>query len=131
MAQISKYFTRSEFECPDCKVCNVNQKLLNKLDLLRISFGRPLNVTSGCRCYAHNLAVGGASDSLHITTITEQCGAADIAINDGPDKYRLLEIAIALPFLGIGIGKGFVHFDIRDQRALWTYPQVSSKLKGT
>lgn len=65
-----QYFTRSEFGCK-CGKCGgfpaEPEPLLLKLaDRTRQHFGKPMVVSSGVRCSAHNAAVGGVSNSRHL-----------------------------------------------------------------
>lgn len=61
-----KYFKKSEFACKDgCGFDNINLKLVKILDQMREHYGRPIIITSGCRCRKHNLEVGGVQGSRH------------------------------------------------------------------
>lgn len=69
----SKYFKKEEFKCK-CggKYCNgypvgVAKSLVDNMNLLRHYFGQSITITSGIRCQKHNAAVGGASNSAHLT----------------------------------------------------------------
>ena len=66
-----QYFTRSEFGCK-CGKCGgfpaePEQKLLVLADRVRSQFGNAVLVSSGIRCPSHNAAVGGVSNSRHLT----------------------------------------------------------------
>ena len=66
MAQLSQYFKRSEFACKcGCGFDTVDSILLETLEAVRLHFKVPVTITSGCRCLAHNAAVGGAKASQH------------------------------------------------------------------
>lgn len=69
----------------------------NVLDPLREAYGKPIVVTSGYRCLALNKAVGGASNSQHMTG-----QAADIrTIEDTKaENKKLFDLAqkLKLPF---------------------------------
>ena len=41
--------------------------LVRKADALRAHLGVPIHVSSGVRCKSHNAAVGGVSNSRHLT----------------------------------------------------------------
>lgn len=69
----SKYFRKEEFKCK-CggKYCNgypvgIAKSLVDNMNLLRQIYGKSITVTSGIRCKQHNAAVGGASNSAHLT----------------------------------------------------------------
>jgi Peptidase M15 len=85
--------------------------LAAELDLIRDAWGEPIGVTSWYRPYAINLAVGGVSNSQHITG-----GAADIyPINGGEQEFEdWLDVdwGGALGY-GQAAGRGFTHVDIR------------------
>lgn len=66
-----KYFKRSEFACP-CGKCGgfpaePEEKLVKAADKVRDYFGNPMTISSGVRCTARNAAVGGVSNSRHLS----------------------------------------------------------------
>ena len=66
-----QYFTRSEFACR-CGKCGgfpaePEDKLLMLAERVREHFGSAVLVSSGVRCQSHNAAVGGVSNSRHLT----------------------------------------------------------------
>lgn len=80
-----KYFKKEEFNCKcGCGLNNIDLRLVKILDEIREHFGKPMTVTSGCRCATYNKKVGRISNSKHI-----QCKAADIWISGIP-KSQLL-----------------------------------------
>lgn len=81
MGDLSKNFSRKEFECPCCKKYVPNVKLIETLQTIRDAAGRAVSVISGTRCAAHNKAVGSAlSMSPHM-----KGEAADITISGWKD----------------------------------------------
>ncbi|WP_423245034.1 YcbK family protein [Eubacterium maltosivorans] len=64
------HFAMAEYQC-DCTgycdgwPCAMAPELLEKIEALRCSFGRPVIITSGVRCAARNEEVGGVSWSFH------------------------------------------------------------------
>lgn len=128
---LSEHFTAKEFQCQcPCKILNVDQALINKLELLRYFYNdyrksakeKPLNITSGCRCPDHNKEVGGKPDSQHITTSKRKCLAADIKCSSDRERFILIGCAYKAGFTGIGVRDDIVHVDLKigDPR-LWTY----------
>ncbi len=114
--QLSENFNLREFECHCCGMVKVEPLLVERLQKLRDAIGRPLHITSGFRCPAHNDAVGGASLSQHLYG-----KAADISISNLPlTPVQLAQIAEAVGFDGIGIYPNFVHIDIRGRKARWS-----------
>ena len=108
--QVTENFKLSEFACK-CGNCEnlINVGFIQALQKLRDEYGKPLTITSGYRCPAHNAVVGGAKHSYHMKGL-----AADIAVTGASERYQIVKRAIELGvFGGIGISSGFVHLDIR------------------
>lgn len=92
--------------------------------MLRVVFDAPLVVSSGARCAAHNKAVSTTGpDGPHTVA------AVDFRIH-GPEAFRLVKLALAQGFTGIGIQqkgpreKRFIHLDDRRRHpgpAVWSY----------
>jgi uncharacterized protein YcbK (DUF882 family) len=114
MDQLHKYFSREEFACQcGCGYDTVDVVLLEALVAVREHFGSPVRVTSGCRCGAHNKAVGGAEKSQH-----KKGRAADIQVS-GVSPMKVADYAESL---GMSVGRydSFTHIDSRTYpRALW------------
>lgn len=115
MGDLSKNFSRHEFECPCCKVNVVDYELLNALEAVRAHFGESVAVTSGYRCDTHNKKVGGGKHSQHLLG-----KAADIKVRNVPidavvsflnDKYA--------DKFGIGVYTSWTHIDVRQKLARW------------
>ena len=123
--QLTKNFKSREFDCkdgtkvPEKYMANL-KKLANNLQVLRDYLGVSVSVTgSGYRTPSHNKKVGGATNSQHLTA-----SGADInAKGYMPKKLaEVIEKLIAEGKMkqgGIGIYKGFVHYDIRGTKARW------------
>jgi uncharacterized protein YcbK (DUF882 family) len=123
--QLTKNFSLSEFDCKDGTKVPANlipnvQKLANNLQVLRDYLKVPVRITgSGYRTPSHNKKVGGAKNSQHLTA-----SASDI----NADGFTPVQLAKVIEKLiaegkmnegGIGIYKGFVHYDIRGTKARW------------
>lgn len=69
---MSANFSFVEFRCKcggrfsACKRIWMTRRQVRALEVYRRRTGRPLRPVSGCRCYGHNRAVGGASRSQHL-----------------------------------------------------------------
>ena len=117
MGDISPNFSRHEFACKDgCNFAACDIELIDILENTRLHFGgKPLRITSGCRCAYHNGQVGGERRSYHLLGL-----AADFTIDDiSPGKiYNYLEIRYHAQY-GIGIYPDWVHFDIRKFYSRW------------
>lgn len=108
------HFSRSEFTCRcGCGFDTVDYELGKLLDAIRAHFDQPVTVTSGCRCEAHNRAVGGSSNSQHLYG-----RAADIVVRDTPAEIvQVLAEEMGVP--GLGRYQDFTHVDTRTGRARW------------
>lgn len=147
MTLLSPHFADHELAC-NCGcgfgICagDYAPGFLDFLETLRIILDRPVNPTSGARCYAHNRAVGGVPLSAHT-----RGAAADIAAMNGYDRHTLI-VAYVLAHLvrigrielddaiysaadlagrsgGVGIAKNFIHVDIDahlPRPSSWGYP---------
>lgn len=99
---------------------------MKELDDLRHRYGKPLVVSSGYRCPDHNVKVSSTGRTGPHTT----GHAADLLVDRG-DAFRLLKIALAMRFTGIGFqqkGVGrFIHLDDlpnligQPRPTIWTY----------
>lgn len=123
--QLTKNFTRQEFDCKDGtivpdKYLENCRKVAKNLQVLRDTLKVPITITgSGYRTPSHNAKVGGAKNSQHL-----YCNAADINAKGYTPKKLASEIEklIASGKMeqgGIGIYKGFVHYDRRGTKARW------------
>lgn len=110
----SLYFSRSEFACKcGCGFDTVDAGLLSALDAIRAHFDRPVRVTSGCRCDAHNRAVGGSEGSQH-----KLGRAADIVVDSVPPEL-VAELADQMGLGGVGRYSHFTHIDTRAGVSRW------------
>lgn len=85
----------------------VNYLIDKVLDPLREWYGRPIYINSGYRCEELNKAVGGVSNSFHLTGC-----AADIDVHDHVENEKLFQyIKENLPFTELGWegGGAWVH----------------------
>ena len=115
MPKISKNFSREEFACKcGCGMDTVDAHLITVLEDVRTYFNKPVTVTSGNRCVAHNRLVGGENFSKHLIS-----RAADIKVKDvhPEDVYTYLDMKY--DDLGLGLYSGWVHVDSREQKARW------------
>ena len=124
MIDWSKYqnFTKREFDCSHCGKNEMQPDFLQKLQALRSVYGKPMRVTSGYRCPEHPIEAKKAKPGAHASGC-----ACDIGI-DGADAHRLLKLAFAAGFTGIGVqqkGSGrFIHLDTLEgglRPNVWSY----------
>jgi len=93
----------------------VDKELLGVLEDLRWHFNEPVKITSGCRCEAHNKAVGGAPESQHV-----KAKAADIRVSQHtPVEVHEYLVKRYPNQYGIGLYDNWVHIDVRPVKARW------------
>ena len=91
--------------------------ILEKLELLREMWGKPLVPTSGRRCeYQNKRTRGAAPNSQHLLG-----NACDFFMEDLKEVKALMEIAEKVGFKGIGYGRRLIHVDDRKKYARWLY----------
>lgn len=116
MGDISPNFSRREFACHcGCGFDAVDTELIEVLEGVRQHFSASMKITSGCRCYKHNAKVGGSPKSQHVFA-----KAADISVAGirPADVAAYLEKNYPSKY-GIGRYNGWVHIDVRAQKARW------------
>lgn len=123
------HFSNAELTCHcGCGRQEMVPAFLDKLEILRIAFGKPMPVTSGFRCQNYNQQASS----------TGLCGphttgkAVDIQVF-GADAHRLLTLALEHGFTGVGLKQAgahrsrFLHLDAiepspgRPRPTVWTY----------
>lgn len=123
--KLTKNFNLAEFHCKDGtpvpeKYYDNVKELAKNLQVLRDEIGEPLYVSgSGYRTPSHNKKVGGAPQSQHLTA-----SAADISAKNYTPKQlaKLIETLIKEGRMkqgGLGVYPGFIHYDIRGEKARW------------
>ena len=111
-AEGATYFTRDEL-CNGQSPCDLDASLMDGLDCIRTTVGKPVIVTSGYRSPSRNTAVGGVVGSLHVSG-----RAADIKVA-GVSPRTVAEVARQCGFGGIGTYDRHVHVDTGPARR-WT-----------
>ena len=123
------HFSHDELKCKcGCNTAAMDDGFMQKLEKLRVAFGKPMRVTSGYRCPAHNKAVSKTGATGPHTTGM----AVDIQIS-GADAFKLITIAAYFGITGIGVkqngphSKRFVHLDAltgkgKPRPTIWSYP---------
>lgn len=109
--RLSPHFRVEELACP-CENCDrvvVHWALIELLQHIRWRIGRPVIVTSGFRCAAHNQQVGGASASRHLTGL-----AADLQCNTLSPK-EVADVAKRCGAGGIGVYPRHTHVDVGEE----------------
>ena len=113
---LSKNFHLSEYECKcsRCQYTKVDMNHVARLQQARDEIGLAISTTSAYRCPAHNLEVGGVTDSQHVD------GTATDIYCEGITATELAKVCSRI-FDGVGlyVSQGFVHADSRGYKAYW------------
>jgi uncharacterized protein YcbK (DUF882 family) len=114
--EFPRFFLRREFACRcGCGFDTVDYQLILILKDIRLHFGLPMIITSGCRCESHNKAVGGGEKSQHLFG-----RAADFRISGISPSEIYDYILDKWPNRwGVGVYNGWVHIDSRETAARW------------
>jgi hypothetical protein len=115
MGDITANFDRSEFACKcGCGFDLIDMNLVVDLQRIRNRLGRPIIVTSGCRCEKHNAEVGGSYLSDHTKGV-----AVDIAVANSKERFEILEAnfrGVFPVFEIIEIGPSWLHFSVNQTK---------------
>jgi uncharacterized protein YcbK (DUF882 family) len=111
------------FFCPHCHKQGIQQGLIDKLNIARELYGKPMGVVSGIRCVEHNAAVGGVQSSAHVDG-----NAADVYCYDGFNRFKMIKAFYDAGFNRIGIAESFIHVDVsvkpeHPQNVVWVYKE--------
>ncbi|WP_020413141.1 D-Ala-D-Ala carboxypeptidase family metallohydrolase [Microbulbifer variabilis] len=120
------YFTGLELACQCCGKYHFEDETLRRLIRVRERLGKPMIISSGYRCPAHNKRINA--------TMTHATGqAVDVSVA-ASGAHKLMKIALEEGFTGIGvkqkgpIKRRFIHLDDLDsipgERArptVWSY----------
>ena len=112
--KVSENFSREEFACPDgCGFSTVDVELLKLLEAIRKRFGKPVRITSGCRCQLYNTATPGAAyRSKHLQGI-----ACDIVVSDtSPSEVYKFVDGHAPNKYGLKAYTTWTHVDVRQDK---------------
>lgn len=112
-----KYFKLDEFKCSETGENHIDPSFVFRLDMLREKCGFSFHINSGYRSPRHSIEAAKDKPGMHTTG-----KAADIRVENGIQRRRIVEEAMKMNFHGIGVAKGYVHVDDRDMPAvLWEY----------
>lgn len=123
--QLTKNFNINEFTCHDGTAVPWNlldnvQELATNLQVLRDFLKEPVKILSGYRNPTYNkTVVEGAIASQHM-----QAKAGDLTVKSKTPKelHAIIEKLITQGKMkqgGLGLYKGFVHYDVRGIKARW------------
>lgn len=113
--QLTPHFHLREVECRcgDCPGTQIDLDHMARMERLRVALGRPVRITSGFRCPAHNAAVGGHPSSEHMEGV-----ATDVQVPGVPPD-AVADAGEALGFGGLGRYDTFTHLDGRLRLSRW------------
>ena len=129
MRKLTDNFNLIEFQSKDGSIMpwiverEVEKTAIN-LQLLRNRLNTPLHINSAYRSPVHNRRVGGAEHSKHLLGI-----AVDITSKNKTPRqlYKIISKMIRDEKIkegGLGLYKGFVHYDTRGTRARWNKTNI-------
>ena len=109
------HFHINETKCHcGCEGNEVSQRLLDKIEVLRIIVNHPFVINNWYRCIKHNLAVGGAKSSGHLTGEAVDFRCPDLSLS------QLWLFCEKDNFNGLGAypedNPSFLHADILNSR---------------
>ena len=106
------YFPEEPFGCRDkCGLSSFDPALRDILNRGRERFGRPLVINCGCRCAAHNAAVGGARKSAHLPWPDGFCHGCDIKCLSDITRASLYKIFYDLGIRRFEVSNLHLHID--------------------
>lgn len=116
-----KYFSDTDFEkCnPPCKLTDMDESFMKKLDIARMVAKIPFVPTSGLRTQIWEQEQGRDGTSSHTKGI-----AIDLSAKDSITRYKLISSLLSVGLNRIGIGKNFIHVDMdtqKPQNVIWHY----------
>ena len=106
----SEHFMWTELECMcgnvDCQGNGMDIRFMEKLEVMRVAYGKPMILTSGERCILHPIEAAKRNPGAH------ECGCAvDIKYGTGRNLRELIGLAVTLDFEGIAMERSFLHLD--------------------
>jgi len=119
MGDLTRNFSKWEFQCPCCGLYNMDLRLVDILQHMRTFYGRRIDVSSGSRCEKHNAAVGGKPNSEHLVG-----RGVDIVCLDSNTRYLFIKLAMCYNVKRIGVGRDFIHLGVDDSlpvEVMWLY----------
>ena len=114
---LSENFTIQEARCkcnsPTCTALKRPPKrVVERLQMARNIYGKPMVITSWSRCALHNMAIGGALRSYHLKSI-----AVDIACADSRDRWKMVFALMQCGFTVV-IYSDWIHADLRSDKPI-------------
>lgn len=120
--KISEHFKVKEFFCK-CKECSetlIDSELILRLERMRALTG-PLSITSGYRCQAYQDALRKAGFETATGVSQHTLGRAADVLNGVMLGAELEDCARKAGFEAVGVGRTWVHVDLRPGPKRWFY----------
>lgn len=125
--KLSEHFHDWEFDCDcGCGLMQPHPDLIIGLEKVRSGIQVPnrpdiqLPVSSGCRCEAHNKAIGGDKDSWHkLQPDTGYCHAGDITCRNKARRFAIAREAYKAGFTDVGVYYWGLHLAVHTPPGLW------------
>lgn len=112
------YFKEAEFaRCsPACKMSDLSDTLLHKLDAARELCGFPFIVNSAYRTVEYEKSKGRKGTSSHTKGL-----AVDLRCGSSYIRFRMVQALVQVGFCRIGLYPTFIHADLDDSKvsAIW------------
>lgn len=89
---------------PDCDKRSVNQDVLDKVQLVRDDYGKPMTITSGGRCPNHPNEIHKSKPGDH-----QKQFAVDVFYGNILDRNKLMVLAGRHGATRVAVGSNFVH----------------------
>lgn len=131
---ISAHISRSEYCCKCCSALppdlkkdesgeypTVYDALFGRFADIREAWGKPIPITSGYRCLAHNKEIGGEQGSVHCFGLALDC---TVGMDEVERFAALVDDMFPEMRMGIYPTQGFVHLDM----GFYVYPRYSKDL---
>lgn len=125
MGDLTNNFSKWEFACKcGCGFNEIDPELADQVQRLRnllwTTTGKeiPITVTCGCRCPAHNAAIGGVQNSFHTQGLAVDITFSHINVLVGgrivylANRFKILKIGA----IGVYPDRNFMHLDVRPQK---------------
>ena len=116
-----RYFSQRDFDMcnPPCKLQDMDQTFMKKLDIARQVARLPFIVTSGFRSKIYEKEQGRDGTSSHTKGV-----AVDLGVSNSSDRYKILNALLSVGINRIGVGENFIHADVdkdKPQSVIWHY----------
>lgn len=114
-------FSKEEFDCKHTGENKMQHEFMEKLQRIRQVFGKPMKITSGFRSVKHPIE----ARKTHSNGEHTQGMCADVYCDNGADRFKLIQLALANGITRIGIAKNFLHLGIGGKglpnNVVWEY----------